>query len=293
LTLTDSASAQWVWASPANELSVALISGGVGLSDIADIATDRLLGRDTAGTGDVEQLTVGGGLEFTGSTGIGVANDGVTNAKLANMAQSTIKGRAAAAGTGDPTDLTASQVLTILGITGYNLLTDWSYRNTNRSASAFAWKGNAFTPDYNVTLYAIGYYGGFIANAIYQAAVITGTATPGNISTITKSNTITAISSPESDGGWIWMEFATPVSLSGGTTYGLMFGRTDGADNYALPCPFNGGTSSINAVPIAGVSHGKAWRVAKASPAAGDTIDQITSDSVGMGYRWRYDGSLY
>lgn len=33
-------------------------------------ATDRLLGRDTAGTGAVEQLTVTGGVEFTGSTGI-------------------------------------------------------------------------------------------------------------------------------------------------------------------------------------------------------------------------------
>jgi hypothetical protein len=43
-----------------------------------------------------------------------IANDAVTNAKLANMAQSTIKGRAAAAGTGDPTDLSVAQVLTIL-----------------------------------------------------------------------------------------------------------------------------------------------------------------------------------
>lgn len=43
-------------------------------------------------------------------------NDGVTNARLADMAQSTIKGRAAAAGTGDPTDLTAAQVRTILNV---------------------------------------------------------------------------------------------------------------------------------------------------------------------------------
>lgn len=33
-------------------------------------ATDRLLGRDTASAGDIEELTVGGGLEFTGSGGI-------------------------------------------------------------------------------------------------------------------------------------------------------------------------------------------------------------------------------
>lgn len=50
----------------------------------------------------------------TGSFAATIANDAVTNAKAANMAQATIKGRAAAAGTGDPTDLTADQVSTIL-----------------------------------------------------------------------------------------------------------------------------------------------------------------------------------
>lgn len=33
-------------------------------------ATDRLLGRDTAAAGDTEELTVGGGIEFTGAVGI-------------------------------------------------------------------------------------------------------------------------------------------------------------------------------------------------------------------------------
>lgn len=59
-------------------------------------------------TGDV---TAGPG---TGSQAATIANDAVTNAKLANMAQSTIKGRAAGAGTGDPTDLTPDQASTIL-----------------------------------------------------------------------------------------------------------------------------------------------------------------------------------
>jgi hypothetical protein len=43
-----------------------------------------------------------------------IDNDVVSNAKLANMAQSTMKGRAAGAGTGDPTDLTATQATAIL-----------------------------------------------------------------------------------------------------------------------------------------------------------------------------------
>jgi len=42
----------------------------VTLGKMQQITTDRLLGRDTAGTGNVEQLTVSGGIEFTGSGGI-------------------------------------------------------------------------------------------------------------------------------------------------------------------------------------------------------------------------------
>lgn len=45
-----------------------------------------------------------------------ILDDNVTNGKLANMAQSTIKGRAVGAGTGDPTDLTATQATAILDV---------------------------------------------------------------------------------------------------------------------------------------------------------------------------------
>ena len=113
--------------------TVKINNNAVTLAKLADIATDSLIGRDTASTGDPEVISVGGGIEFTGSGGIQVsaftgdvtktaggtsttiANDAVTNGKLANMANSTIKGRATG-GTGDPEDLTASQVKTILAI---------------------------------------------------------------------------------------------------------------------------------------------------------------------------------
>lgn len=65
--------------------------------------------------------TSGGAL---GANAVGtstVADDAVTNAKAANMAQATLKGRAAGAGTGDPTDLSPSQGLTVLGFTGLPL----------------------------------------------------------------------------------------------------------------------------------------------------------------------------
>lgn len=94
-----------------------------------------------------EALTVAGGdgnythPDHTGdvtSSGDGattIAADAVTNAKLANMAQATIKGRAAGAGTGDPVDLTATEVRTILNVADgaqVNVATDLSYTAATR-----------------------------------------------------------------------------------------------------------------------------------------------------------------
>jgi hypothetical protein len=66
---------------------------------------------DTGITQLTSDVTAGPG---SGSQVATIAADAVTNTKLANMAQSTIKGRAAGAGTGDPTDLTATQATAIL-----------------------------------------------------------------------------------------------------------------------------------------------------------------------------------
>lgn len=44
---------------------------GITYAKIQNVSsTDRLLGRDTAAAGDIEELTVGGGVEFTGAGGI-------------------------------------------------------------------------------------------------------------------------------------------------------------------------------------------------------------------------------
>lgn len=44
-----------------------------------------------------------------------IADNAITNAKLADMTDGTVKGRAVGAGTGDPTDLSQSQVRTLVG----------------------------------------------------------------------------------------------------------------------------------------------------------------------------------
>lgn len=86
------------------------------VSTILDSATDPFLRTSSGGGGGITQLTsdvtAGPG---SGSQAATIANDAVSNTKMANMAQSTIKGRAAGAGTGDPADLTADQTATILG----------------------------------------------------------------------------------------------------------------------------------------------------------------------------------
>jgi len=147
-----------VTAGPGSGSQAATIPNGtVTYAKMQDVsATDRLLGRSTAGAGDVEEIvctaagrailddvdaaaqrtTLGvpaGSGNSTGTntgdqtitltndvTGSGtgsfattIANDAVTNAKAANVATATIKGRVTA-GTGDPEDLTGTQATTLL-----------------------------------------------------------------------------------------------------------------------------------------------------------------------------------
>jgi hypothetical protein len=98
--------------------------------------TDRLLGRDTASGGTGEEITVGGGIEFTGSGGIqrsaftggdvtgsaasanlAIVANAVTNAKLATMPANTIKANNTG-GIAVPTDVTVANFKTMLGYNG-------------------------------------------------------------------------------------------------------------------------------------------------------------------------------
>lgn len=82
---------------------------------LQDIATDRLIGRDTAGSGDPEEISVGNGLAFTGSAGIGIANDGVTYARMQDVsATARLIGRKTS-GSGDPEELTLTEALDLVG----------------------------------------------------------------------------------------------------------------------------------------------------------------------------------
>ena len=94
--------------------------------------TDRLLGRDTAGAGDPEEIAVTGGLEFTGSAGIQrsaltgdvtasagsntttIAADAVTYAKLQNISTNAVVLGRISPGAGNAEELAGSQVNSFL-----------------------------------------------------------------------------------------------------------------------------------------------------------------------------------
>lgn len=92
-----------------NGAGTALAFGAIDLSKSAAAGGVLQAASFPALTGDV--TTVAGALAAT------IANDAVTNAKLANMATQTIKGRTTA-GTGDPEDLTPTQAGAIIGSSG-------------------------------------------------------------------------------------------------------------------------------------------------------------------------------
>lgn len=108
---TDGQTIKWsaslnAWVPAADNSSGTTTWGG--LSGSLASQTDLQAALDAKAT-TTRNITAGTGLTGGGSLAadrtISIANDGVTNSKLDNMAQRTLKGRADGAGTGDPTDI--------------------------------------------------------------------------------------------------------------------------------------------------------------------------------------------
>lgn len=126
----------------------------VTFAKMQNVSTDRLLGRDTAASGDVEELTASGGLEFSGSGGIQrsaltgdvtasagsnattIANDAVTYAKMQNVsATNRLLGRVSS-GSGDVEEVTATTLLQMLNTGSAGVLFDHFF--TSRAATPIA-----------------------------------------------------------------------------------------------------------------------------------------------------------
>ena len=139
MTAAQAKTALAITASDVSGLATVATTGSA--TSLSVSATDRLLGRDTAGSGAAEELTVSGGLEFTGSGGIQrsalaggdvtapagsnvttIANDAVTYAKMQNVSATQRALGRNTAGAGDPEEVTAPQILDWIGSTQGSLL---------------------------------------------------------------------------------------------------------------------------------------------------------------------------
>jgi len=162
-----------------------LTDGGVTLAKMANIATDSLIGRDTAGTGVPEVIGVGGGIEFTGagaiqrsaltgdataSAGSGavtIPNNTVTYAKMQDISSTQRVLARTSAGSGDPQEA------------GITTLLDWIYATRG---------GILFRDGNNWTNLAPGTAGQFLQTGGAGADVswvTPGTLTDGNKTDIT------------------------------------------------------------------------------------------------------------
>lgn len=137
----------------------------------------------------------------------GLVNDSVTNAVLANMAQATIKGRASGAGTGDPADLTAAQVKTILAIVAADL-SDFNSAVDARTKLLQKW-GLNFTANGDIYIHA---YEAMTIDAS-GSAIGTGTLAYEKSTTVAPS-TFSATTLPATIQADAWLK-VTVSSISG------------------------------------------------------------------------------
>lgn len=175
--------------------SFLFLAGSVPISALANISTDRLLGRDTASSGAIEEISIGGGLEFTGSvsiqtsafsgdvtksaggTALTIANDAVTFAKMQNINTAKLIGRTTAS-SGDPEEVGAGNGISIAGGT----VTVVTQMSVAIDGSGVKLSGDASTPG-NYKYYGTNSSGTKGYNSLLQIPLFDHYANAGNTHT--------------------------------------------------------------------------------------------------------------
>ncbi len=159
----------------------------------------------------------------------------------------------------------------------------WSGATGAASGSAFAWKGTGVIPSANVEISSIFFNGTVTSGATYQGAVVTYSGT--TISSITKTLPAVALSTDaETTNGIMMVSFSSPIALSSGVESFRILGRTDSTDTFAFPIQY---PNSRGHFPFGGMGATASIRVAKASPAIGDTVDLFATGTARVAVLWR------
>ncbi|RIK36783.1 MAG: hypothetical protein DCC55_26290, partial [Chloroflexi bacterium] len=216
--LLDSATIDFTYNDGAGTITAIVIDGSISNAKLRNSAALSVIGRSANSTGspaDIVASTDGHVLRRSGtSLGFGqivaegiadnaivtakILNANVTNAKLANMAQASVKGRQVGAGTGAPEDLTAAQLNLIVGSANLSL------GNTSAAYPLHVGAGTD-TPTFSVTptIYAaaagnthviIRNTSGPVETVVSSTtAGVVGTATSHTLALITNNTTRLAI----------------------------------------------------------------------------------------------------
>jgi len=156
--------------------------------DSTKVATTAYVKAQNYITGN-QSITLSGDASGTGTTAITVtiANDAVSNAKLANMANATIKGRSTA-GTGDPEDLSASQVKTILAVVAADISDFSTAVRSNRLDQMAAPTADVSMNSQKITNVATPTADNDAANKAYVDAARTGLDVKASVRVATTAN---------------------------------------------------------------------------------------------------------
>ena len=212
-------------------------ANAVTFAKMQQIATDRLLGRDSLLTGNVEQLTVGGGLEFTGSGGIQTSAFTGNVTKAAGGTATTIANAVVAPAmltTGGPSwnaggDVTVTGDLTVTG----NDIKSSTATAITMSGADVAMQGNTTFKNVTDGVVAIGTVGAShtfdLTNGTLQTATLTSaTAATFTMPTATAGKRFTLLIKQPASGSTTTATF-TGVKWPAGTgpTITATLGRLD------------------------------------------------------------------
>jgi hypothetical protein len=220
-----------------------IAADSVTFAKMQNIATDRLLGRDTASTGDVETLTVGGGIEFTGTGGIQTSAFTGNVTKAAGGTATTIANAVVAPAmltTGSPSWNAGGDVVVggDLTVTGNDIKSSTATAITMSGADV-SMQGNTEFKNVTDGVVAIGTVGAShafsLTNGTLQTATLTsGTACAFTMPTATAGKRFALLIKQPASGSITTATF-TGVKWPGGTgpTITATLGRLDIINFYA------------------------------------------------------------